>query len=194
MTGRESIAYAVDRGRVSHTIHATLIDTAQRHWTIVTEPTVVGYRWRIYVHPDTVGVEALELHSPGGVAHGWTHADHCTDSMLSLLRAFMGFNHAVERDSIRAAAIDAIRRWGSREQVVAAVEELAELAEALLHFRRGKVSVGKVAEEIAGVEIMLEQMRLLVALGDPDAMDNDPDAMDNAREQQLAKLRAALDK
>lgn len=53
----------------------------------------------------------------------------------------------------------AIRKFGERNQVVKAVEELVELAGALAKAHNDKDA--NVAEEIADVHIMLEQMKLL---------------------------------
>ena len=61
-------------------------------------------------------------------------------------------------------------------------KEDAELALALRHWERGKVGPGAVATEIADVEIMLEQLRLMVPRV----------ALGLARKQQRAKLRRAI--
>lgn len=53
----------------------------------------------------------------------------------------------------------AIARYGERNQIDQAIEELNELAVALSHYRRGRAPLEEVAEEIADVEICLEQIR-----------------------------------
>ena len=55
----------------------------------------------------------------------------------------------------------AINRWGWISQVDMAVEECAELIVALQHFVRDKASMETVANEIADVEIMCGQLRLI---------------------------------
>ena len=55
----------------------------------------------------------------------------------------------------------AIQRWGNVPQMLMAVEEGAELSQALLHFIRGRSSKSEVAGEIADVLIMAHQMRLI---------------------------------
>ena len=55
----------------------------------------------------------------------------------------------------------AIEKFGRDHQILKAVEELNELATALLHFRQGKVGVIDVVGEIADVEIMVEQLKLI---------------------------------
>ena len=52
----------------------------------------------------------------------------------------------------------AIARYGERNQIDQAIEELNELAVALSHYRRGRAPLEEVAEEIADVQICLEQM------------------------------------
>ena len=55
----------------------------------------------------------------------------------------------------------AIDKWGANLQIDMLMEECAELIAAINRWRRGRTDVAVVAEEIADVEIMLEQMRLL---------------------------------
>ncbi|MEE0816119.1 MAG: hypothetical protein U0M13_10705 [Desulfovibrio fairfieldensis] len=59
----------------------------------------------------------------------------------------------------------AVKKWGLDAQLLQTQEEAAELIVAISHFRRGRVNSKKeVLEELADMEIMLEQMR--TALGD----------------------------
>ena len=53
----------------------------------------------------------------------------------------------------------AITKYGEHTQIDMAIEEMAELTQALSKYKRGKSH--NVEEEIADVEIMLEQMRLI---------------------------------
>ena len=57
---------------------------------------------------------------------------------------------------------DALLIFGAERQIKKCVEELTELCVALLHNECGKDTVDHVAEEIADVEIMLQQMMLLL--------------------------------
>lgn len=52
--------------------------------------------------------------------------------------------------------------YGRCQQTLKTVEELSELASALMHFRDGKASQVKVANELADVEIMCRKMRILL--------------------------------
>jgi NTP pyrophosphatase (non-canonical NTP hydrolase) len=58
----------------------------------------------------------------------------------------------------------AVVTWGPREQMLMAVEELAELQHAILKYLRGRATRGEVAEEMADVRITLlgvqQQLRL----------------------------------
>lgn len=53
----------------------------------------------------------------------------------------------------------AIKVFGSEAQEQMAIEECSELIQAICHHRRGRES--KIAEEIADVEIMLEQLKII---------------------------------
>lgn len=58
----------------------------------------------------------------------------------------------------------AVRSFGRDHQIRKAVEELGELSSALMRLGNGEPVIGNVAEEIADVEIMLEQVKII--LGD----------------------------
>lgn len=53
----------------------------------------------------------------------------------------------------------AIRTYGEKEQECQAIEECAELIQAINHKHRGREH--NIAEEIADVEIMLEQLKII---------------------------------
>jgi NTP pyrophosphatase (non-canonical NTP hydrolase) len=53
----------------------------------------------------------------------------------------------------------AIRTYGEKEQECQAIEECAELIQAINHKHRGRPS--NIPEEIADVEIMLEQLKII---------------------------------
>jgi NTP pyrophosphatase (non-canonical NTP hydrolase) len=57
----------------------------------------------------------------------------------------------------------AILTYGENRQILKAVEELAELSAALLHYkeRKDQASLHNVIEEIADVEIMTAQLRII---------------------------------
>ena len=57
----------------------------------------------------------------------------------------------------------ALEKWGADSQVDMLIEEMAELTQALLHIRRAnkKVTVEELSDEIADVEIMLEQVKVI---------------------------------
>ena len=54
---------------------------------------------------------------------------------------------------------EAIQQYGKESQIDVAIEEMAELTQALLHERRGRSA--NIAEEIADVRIMLRQLELI---------------------------------
>ncbi len=52
---------------------------------------------------------------------------------------------------------EAINKWGVDAQENQLIEECAELIVAVNHFKRGRVPINKVAEEMADVRIMINQ-------------------------------------
>lgn len=71
----------------------------------------------------------------------------------------------------------ALHKWGAANQMVVALEEMAELQKELCKNMRGIGNTEHIAEEIADVQIMLEQMILLF------------DVEDTVEEYKKAKLR-----
>lgn len=55
----------------------------------------------------------------------------------------------------------ALDKWGAAAQILMVMEEMAELQKELCKNCRGRENASCIAEEIADVEIMLEQMKLL---------------------------------
>lgn len=74
---------------------------------------------------------------------------------------------ADETDGVKGGSIyaQALERWGRATQTLQAIEECSELVTALLHSMRGRGDAGAVAEEIADVQIMCEQMALVFGPG-----------------------------
>ena len=64
----------------------------------------------------------------------------------------------MERDEILEAAI---ARYGEKAQMIIAMEEMAELTKELSKFLRGSHNEGAIAEEIADVRIMLDQLEIM---------------------------------
>lgn len=55
----------------------------------------------------------------------------------------------------------AIARYGKGDQITMLFEEMAELQNAVCKHGRGRSTAAEIAEEIADVEIMLEQMKII---------------------------------
>ena len=55
----------------------------------------------------------------------------------------------------------AVEEWGREAQIMMAIEECSELIKELTKLYRGDTVDQNVAEEVADVEIMMEQMRIL---------------------------------
>lgn len=78
----------------------------------------------------------------------------------------------------------ALDTYGSLPQIVMIFEEMSELQKELCKYLRGKYSPENIAEEIADVEIMLEQMMMLFCCAD--------DVRD-WRRRKVARLKKRLD-
>ncbi len=59
----------------------------------------------------------------------------------------------------------ALEHYGPELQTTVLVEEMAELQKELCKYRRGRANYDHIAEEIADVSIMLDQMKLLFQCG-----------------------------
>lgn len=60
----------------------------------------------------------------------------------------------------------ALKTWGADSQIIMVFEEMSELQKELCKYARGKENVEQISEEIADVQIMLEQMIILHNCGD----------------------------
>ena len=60
----------------------------------------------------------------------------------------------------------ALRKWGADLQTMMAVEEMSELTKEICKIKRGKIDLDALADEIADVTIMLEQLRGIYGLND----------------------------
>lgn len=68
-----------------------------------------------------------------------------------------------ERAAVYREAID---KYGVGAQLTVAIEEMAELAKELCKYNRGADNIDHIAEEIADVTIMLEQLRVIFNCND----------------------------
>lgn len=59
----------------------------------------------------------------------------------------------------------ALEHYGPDAQITMVMEEMAELQKELCKYRRGHANYDHIAEEIADVSIMLDQMQLLFQCG-----------------------------
>ena len=78
----------------------------------------------------------------------------------------------------------ALDTYGSSMQIVVMMEEMSELQKELCKNLRGRGSIEHIAEEIADVEIMLEQMKMLFLCAD--------DVRD-VRRRKVERLKVMLD-
>lgn len=78
----------------------------------------------------------------------------------------------------------ALDTYGSVPQITMVFEEVSELQKELCKYLRGRGSFEHIAEEIADVEIMLEQMKMLFCCTDD---------VRNERRRKVERLKERLD-
>ncbi len=74
--------------------------------------------------------------------------------------------NAVFYDERKAIYGTAMEKWGAEAQIMMAVEEMSELTKEICKLYRGKGDMEALADEVADVTIMLEQLRLIYDLND----------------------------
>ena len=78
---------------------------------------------------------------------------------------------------------ETFRLWGVSSQLDMMIEECGELVVVIQHWKRDRVGDGKIAEEIADVEIMCEQLRALFC---------DDNSVDFWKEIKLTRLEECI--
>lgn len=66
----------------------------------------------------------------------------------------------------RAVLTAAITKWGDLAQVMMVFEEMSELQKELCKNWRGKDNIEEIADELADVEIMLKQLKMIFNIED----------------------------
>jgi NTP pyrophosphatase (non-canonical NTP hydrolase) len=72
----------------------------------------------------------------------------------------------VTYDERKAIYEMALQKWGEYAQVMMAIEEMSELTKEICKVYRGQGNIDNIAEEIADVTIMMEQLRLIYDIND----------------------------
>ena len=67
----------------------------------------------------------------------------------------------IDYDHAREILQKALDKWGTELQVDVAIEEMTELIQRLVQYKRGRVNKQKVLEELVDSWIMLEQLKLV---------------------------------
>ena len=75
----------------------------------------------------------------------------------------MGFRYTGREKSMTRDEIlkNALQHYGANSQQIVAIEEMSELTKELCKVSRGEENAAHIAEEIADVRIMLDQMEIL---------------------------------
>lgn len=140
MTNRDAIAKRIDEA-ILHSGN-TARQISQEMGTYAT--AVSSYRYG-KVMP---GAESLAL---------FCHAAHVSADWILGLENDPG--DKVMGEWMESACRLAVQKFGQESQIGMLFEEMAELQDAVCKQRRGRDSVDHIAEEIADVEIMLEQLK-----------------------------------
>ena len=99
---------------------------------------------------------------------------------LDLFKGESSISAAEAAEIYRAA----IQRWGIRAQIMMVYEEMAELQKELCKNGRGKNNIEQIADEVADVEIMLAQLKIIF---------NIQDLVEQHRAFKLARLRSRIE-
>lgn len=67
-------------------------------------------------------------------------------------------------EELNEVCAQALAKWGAPGQVDCLLEEMAELQKEVIKNRRGRDNVEAIAEEVADVEIMLHQLKLMFGI------------------------------
>lgn len=84
------------------------------------------------------------------------HEDDCKDC-FGAAADMMNGRYVNQREVLEAA----IAKYGIDMQLNVAIEEMSELTKEICKFKRGVVHPDTIAEEMADVEIMIEQMNMI---------------------------------
>jgi NTP pyrophosphatase (non-canonical NTP hydrolase) len=90
----------------------------------------------------------------------------------------------MEKENVDMLFVRAIRHWGEKNQMLMAVEEATEMIQAILHYLRQRNTIEEVAEEVADVIIMAQQMRIIFGVEKVDRFIN----------EKLNRLKLRIDK
>lgn len=99
-------------------------------------------------------------------------------------------NIAEQEDFIARTIVQAVQHYGTRNQVVVAIEELSELQKELCKTLRGEDRRKEIIEELADVSFMLPQIYAIF-----DITPEDVHAVEYAKAQRLAaRIKAEVKK
>ena len=88
---------------------------------------------------------------------------------------------------------EAVEKWGVQDRLLMVGEELGELITVLNHWRRGRVKVERVVEEVADCIIVIEQIPHILAKDGGTNVVDFMSACDRARDRKLRRLRRLIE-
>lgn len=110
-----------------------------------------------------------------------TYDDDCETDVEALAMAI----DILEKQIPDEICEKAVRKFGKTAQLIMAMEEMSELIQALSKDVRGKGSRNNISEEIADVEIMLAQLKIIY---------RNANDVDDWRADKLSLLQKRIDK
>lgn len=110
-----------------------------------------------------------------------TYDDDCETDVEALAMAI----DILEKQIPDEICEKAVRKFGKTAQLIMAMEEMSELIQALSKDIRGKGSRNNISEEIADVEIMLAQLKIIY---------RNANDVDDWRADKLSLLQKLIDK
>lgn len=132
---------------------------------------------KFYTKEDVLGEEIVYVGIDNSTGEAWTEVFRTKEEYITWLNEEEPKEELNKEDIYRQA----LEKWGADLQIVMVFEEMAELQKELSKNMRGKLNIYNIAEEIADVEIMLEQMKLLFSI------ENDVEEWKKAKIERLAK-------
>ena len=118
------------------------------------------------------------------VSSGWTFEAHgigmYEDGTIDWNYSTGGYFDKMRKWESQSEVLnEAVKTFGKEKQVDMMIEEMSELTKALLDERRGRGMKINISEEIADVQIMIEQMKIIF---------ENADVVDGFRDEKIARL------
>ena len=135
---------------------------------------------KFYTKEDVLGEEIVYVGIDNSTGEAWIEVFRTKEECITWL------NEEDPKEGLNKEEIyrQALEKWGADLQIVMVFEEMSELQKELCKSLRGKENRIEIAEEIADVEIMLEQMKIYFSI---------EEAVEKYREYKIERLAKRLE-